>query len=176
MFAKTNVADVMAGAVRAAVLVLALIAMAVSAHAQQKEPSASALKIAREILDLKKSADLFGPMVPGVIERVRGMLSQTNPALGKDLEAVAAGLRKTFAPRTAELLNNISRLYASRFTEAELKEIVTFYRTPTGKKVITLEPEVFDDAMAGLKGWQEKFAEEVFARFRAEMKKRGHDL
>ena len=104
------------------------------------------------------------------------MLAQTNPTLGKDLEAVAANLRKTFAPRTAELLSDIARLYASRFTEAELKEIVTFYRTPTGKKVITLEPEVFDDAMTGLKGWQEKFAEEVFARFRAEMKKRGHDL
>ena len=176
MFAKINVADVTAGAVRAAFLAFALIAVAAPSHAQQKEPSPGAIKIAREILDLKNTADLFGPLVPTVVDRVRGMLAQTNPTLGKDLEAVAANLRKTFAPRTAELLSDIARLYASRFTEAELKEIVTFYRTPTGKKVITLEPEVFDDAMTGLKGWQEKFAEEVFARFRAEMKKRGHDL
>ncbi len=176
MFSKFSVADVAAGVARAVVLALALIAVAAPAHAQQKEPSANAIKIAREILDLKKSADLFGPMVPGVIERVKGMLAQTNPTLGKDLDAVAANLRKMYAPRTAELLNNISRLYASRFTEAELKEIVTFYRTPTGKKAITLEPEVFDDALADLKSWQEKFSEEVFARFRAEMKKRGHSL
>lgn len=176
MFAKINVADVTAATMRATVLVLALIAVAASAHAQQKQPSANAIKIAREILDLKKSGDLFGPMVPGVIERVKGMLLQTNPVLGKDLDAVATNLRKAFAPRTAELMNNVSRLYASRFTEAELKEIVTFYRTPTGKKVIALEPEVLEDAMAGLKGWQEKFSEEVFARFRGEMKKRGHDL
>ena len=119
---------------------------------------------------------MFRPMVPGVIERVRSMLLQTNPTLRKDLDEVAANLNKVFAPRTADVLNEIARLYASRFTEAELKEIVTFYRTPTGKKVITLEPEIFDDAMAGLKGWQEKFAEEVITRFRAEMKKRGHDL
>jgi hypothetical protein len=176
MFAKINVANVTAAVARAAFLALALIAVVAPASAQQKEPSASAIKIAREILDLKNTGELFGPMVPGVIERVKGMLAQTNPTLGKDLDAVAATLRKTFAPRTAELLNDIARLYASRFTEAELKEIVTFYRTPTGKKVITQEPEVFDDAMAGLKGWQEKFSEEVFARFRAEMKKRGHDL
>ena len=176
MFAKINVAGVTAGAVRAMVLALALIAVTISAHAQQKQPSANAIKIAREILDLKKSADLFGPMVPGVIERVKGILAQTNPTLGKDLDAVAANLRKAYAPRTAELLNNIARLYASRFTEAELKEIVTFYRTPTGKKVIALEPEVFDDAVADLKSWQEKFSEEVFVRFRAEMKKRGHNL
>jgi hypothetical protein len=176
MFAKINVADVTAGALRAAVFAFALIAVASSAHAQQKEPSPNAIKIAREILDLKKSVDLFGSMVPGVIERVKGMLAQTNPTLGKDLDAVAANLRKAFAPRTAELMNNISRLYASRFTEAELKEIVTFYRTPTGKKVIALEPEVFEDAVADLKVWQEKFSEVVFARFRAEMKKRGHNL
>jgi hypothetical protein len=176
MFAKINVADVTVGAARAAVLALALIAVTVSAHAQQTQPSANAIKIAREILDLKKSIDLFGPIVPGVIERVQGMLAQTNPTLGKDLDAVAANLRKAFAPQTAELMNNISRLYASRFTEAELKEIVTFYRTPTGKKVIALEPEVFDDAVADLKVWQEKFSEVVFVRFRAEMKKRGHNL
>jgi hypothetical protein len=30
--------------------------------------------------------------------------------------------------------------------------------------------------MSGLRDWQEKFAEEVIGRFRAEMKKRGHDL
>jgi hypothetical protein len=176
MFAKISIAGVTAGAVRAVVLVIALIAMAASTHAQPNQPSANAVKIAREILDLKKSVDLFGSMVPGVIERVKGMLVQTNPTLGKDLDAVAAGLRRTFAPRTADLMNNIARLYASRFTETELKEIVAFYRTPTGKKVIAFEPDVFEDAVADLKVWQEKFSEEVFARFRAEMKKRGHNL
>jgi uncharacterized protein len=172
MLARINVANI--GAVRAALLALVLIAVAVPGHAQQ--PSANALKIAREILDLKNTNILFGPMVPGVIERVKGMLSQTNPTLRKDLDAVAANLNKAFAPRTTDLMNEIARLYASRFTEAELKEIVTFYRSATGKKAISLEPQIFDDAVAGLQSWQEKFAEEVIARFRAEMKKRGHDL
>lgn len=181
MFAKITVADVLAGAVRAAFLALALVAVMASARAEQKtqapsEPSANAVKIAREILDLKNSAYLFEPMVPGVIERVKGMLLQTSPTLRKDLDDVALNLRKMFAQRTTDLMSEIARLYASRFTEAELKEIVTFYRTPTGKKVIELEPQIFDDAVNGLKGWQEKFAEEVIARFRAEMKKRGHDL
>jgi hypothetical protein len=73
-------------------------------------------------------------------------------------------------------MNHSAWLFATRFSEAELKEIVTFYRTSTGKKVINEEPAVFDDAINGLKGWQEKLAEEVIGRFRAEMKKRGHDL
>ena len=181
MFAKFNAAPIIAGAVRAACLALALVAVVGSARAEQKtqaapEPSANALKMAREIIDLKNATILFEPMVPGVIERVKNMLLQTSPTLRKDLDDVANNLRKVFAQRTADLLTDISWVYASRFTEAELKEILTFYRTPTGKKVIALEPQVFDDAMAGLPGWQEKFGEEVIARFRAEMKKRGHDL
>ncbi len=184
MFAKIMAT----GAARAALLAIMLIAVGGTALAQPKqppqpqliplppEPSAGAIKIAREILELKQTDAVFAPMVPGVIERVRTMLLQTSPTLRKDLDDVSTNLRKVYAQRTTDLMNDIAWLYASRFTEAELKELVTFYRTPTGKKAIELEPAVFDDAMNGLKGWQEKFAEEVIARFRAEMKKRGHDL
>jgi uncharacterized protein len=191
MFAKIKAADVMARATRSVLLAVALIALGGggAAYAEQKqappkiqtqplppEPSANAMKIAREILDLKQTDIVFNAMVPGVIERVKAMLLQTNPTLRKDLDAVGLNLRKVFEPRTNDLMNDVAWLYASRFTEAELKEIVTFYRTPAGKKAIELEPAVFDDAMNGLKDWQEKFAEEVIARYRAEMKKRGHDL
>ena len=186
MIAKIRLVAVMtfAGAARMALLTLTLLAFAGPMHAAQKakqqqkqqEPSANAIKMAREILDLKSTALIFEPMVPGVIERVRSMHLQTNPQLKKDLDDVATSLRKVFAPRVAEIMSDIARLYASSFTEAELKEILAFYRTPTGKKVIEEEPQVFDDAMANLKGWQEKFAQEVFGRFRTEMKKRGHDL
>lgn len=177
MFAKATVA---AAAFRVAMLAVVLIALgADTVRAETRSstrPSANAVKIAKEILALKNSRFLFEPMVPGVIERVKSMLQQTNPTLGKDLDIVAAGLRKEFAPRTDGLMNDIAEVYASRFTEAELKEIAAFYRTATGKKVIEFEPRVFDDALEGLKGWQEQFGEEVIKRFRADMKKRGHDL
>jgi hypothetical protein len=183
MFANIKIADVMAGATRVALaaIVVALIALGGGARAEQKaqqpaEPSPAAMKIAREIIELKNATAMFEPMVPGVIERVRTMLLTTAPAARKDLDDVANNLRKAFASRTNDLLNDISWLYATRFSEAELKEIATFYRTPTGKRVIAEEPIIFEDAMTGLKDWQEKFAEEVIARFRAEMKKRGHDL
>jgi hypothetical protein len=190
MFAKITAVGFMAGAARLVAIAVMLVALGATAHAQQQkqapalpptqplppEPSANAIKIAREILELKQSDIVFGSMVPGVIERVKAMLLQTTPTLRKDLDDVAVNPRKAFASRTNDLMNDIAWLYASRFTEAELKEIVTFYRSNAGKKAIELEPAVFDDAMNGLKGWQEKFGEEVIARFRAEMKRRGHDL
>jgi uncharacterized protein len=179
MIAKVRLAKAFADVARMALIALALVAVAGPAQAQQKpepEPSASAVAMAREIIDLKGSVALFAPVVAGVIERVRTLLLQTNPALRKDLDEVSAMLRKQFEPRTADLLNQFSKFYASTFTEPELKQILAFYRSPTGKKVIAIEPGLLQEAVAGLKDWQEDFAEEVLPRFRAEMKKRGHNL
>lgn len=175
MFAKINLAAVVARAMRAALLGFVLVAVTGAAHAQQK-PTPAAVKLAQEILELKNAAALFRPMVPGVIDRVKLMLAQTNPTLRKDLDAVAANLNKVYAPRTAEMLSEFANAYASTFSEAELKDLVTFYRSPTGKKSITVEPQLFEAALAGLRTWQDEFGEEVILSFRAEMKKRGHDL
>lgn len=176
MIANIKIAHVMAGVARALVLAVAVIALSGAAHAESKEPSPAATKLAREILDLKGTAALFVPVIPGVIERVRGMFLQTNPGLRKDLDAVSANLRKEAFPRAEEMMKDLTWLYASSFTEAELKEIATFYRSAAGKKVIDLEPKIFDNAMNALKDWQDAFAEDMIKRFRAEMKKRGHDL
>jgi hypothetical protein len=182
-----RIAKATATLARMMLLGLVLAAIAGPAPAEQKkqqqkqsqnpgQPSAAAQKLAQEILALKHSDELFVPMVPGVIERVKLMHLQTNPALKKDLDEVAEQLHKVFEPRADQLMVEVAWLYAARFTEAELKQILTFYQSPTGQKVIEQEPLVLEEAMAGLKGWQEKFAEEVLSRFRVEMKKRGHDL
>jgi hypothetical protein len=170
---------------RIAFLAIVVASIAAQATAEQKkakqpqgagQPSAAAQRLAQEILVLKHSDELFEPMVPGVIERVKLMHLQTNPGLKKDLDEVAEQLRKAFEPRSDELMVEVAWLYAARFTEPELKQILAFYQSPIGKKVIEQEPLVLDEAMTGLKGWQEKFADEVLARFRVEMKKRGHNL
>jgi uncharacterized protein len=165
-------------AARMMLVASALVAMAGMPRTEEagKPPSANAVKMAREIIELKGSGGLVAPLVAGVIERVKALHLQTNPNLRKDLDEVAISLRKQFAPRVGELLNEIAKFYASAFTEPELKEVLTFYRTPTGKKMIAIEPDLLADAFQGLKGWQEDFGEEVLARFRTEMKKRGKNL
>jgi hypothetical protein len=185
MIARMRLAKALGTLVRITFMAAAVASIAVQATAEQKktkqsqsagQPSAAAQKLAQQILALKHSDELFEPMVPGVIERVKLMHLQTNPALKKDLDEVATQLRKAFESRSDDLMVEVAWLYAARFTEPELKQILAFYQSPIGKKVIDQEPLVLEEAMAGLKGWQEKFAEEVLGRFRAEMKKRGHDL
>src|SRR5262249_15603963 len=74
-------------ATRAAAVGLAVIASAVSAHAQQ--PTPGALAAAKEVVNTTGTATVFAPLVAGVIEQSKVLFLQQNPALAKDLDEVA---------------------------------------------------------------------------------------
>jgi hypothetical protein len=163
-------------ALRPAVLVLALVAAGGAAQAQQPAPTPAAIALAREILILKGAAEMWDPVIPRTILRAKNMFLQTNINLNKDLTEVENQLRAEYAPRTAELSNDVAKAYASRFTEPELKELLAFYKSPIGRKATAEEPQVIDASAALILQWGAKFSEEVISKMRAEMKKRGHDL
>jgi hypothetical protein len=159
---------------RAAVLGLAFVAATGAAHAQQ--PSPGTVASARELMEIKGIRSLVEPVVVGVVEQTKGSILQTNPGLSKDLDEVSAQLRTEYQPRIAEITNEVVRLYAQRFTEQELKEAVAFYKSPAGRKIVTEEPKILDETYARLQQWANRLQDEVMARLRAEMKKRGHNL
>ena len=152
------------------------LAFAHDGRAQNAQPTAAAVALARQIVDLKGATTMFDSVVLGVIEYHKKVLLQANPTSAKDLEEVSRKLAAEFAPKKAEVQLEIARAYAGRFTEQELKEILAFYKTPLGKKLVTEEPKGVDDATSRVDAWAAKYAEEVMTKMRAEMKKLGHNL
>jgi hypothetical protein len=162
----------------AALVALALLGLARPAAAQNpaSSPSPSAILVAKQIVELKGARQLFTPLVRGVVEKVKDQFMQTNFMWAKDLNEVAANLQKAYAPRVDELVDMAARIYASHFTEAELKQLLAFYQSPVGRKAITEEPKALDESMASGGNWGDALADEVVVKIRDEMKKRGHDL
>jgi len=167
------VANVVGRSACAGLLTLILAALS---PAQAQQPSASALALAKEIIIVKGGSAIFDPVVPALVENGRRMFLQVNPMLGKDLGEVAAKLQAEFTPRTAELINEGARLYASKFTEQELKDVLAFYKSPLGRKVITQEPVILDQSTANIDEWANKIGNEIVVKFRTEMKRRGHEI
>ena len=157
-----------------AAVLLACALLAGPLHAQPVTPAA--LDAAKELVALKGAAQMFEPVVAGVVDQTRAALLQTNPQLAKDLADVGKQLGTEFAPRRAELTDAAAKAYASRFTEKELKDVVAFYKTAAGQKMLAQEPLVLDETFGFIQQWQGRFSEEVMSRFRAEMKKKGHNL
>jgi hypothetical protein len=159
----------------AAALALACVAWVAPAAAQQ-QPTPGAIATAKELLTVKGATNMFDPLIPGVIESAKNAFLPTNPGLFRELNEVAALLRTQFAARRNEIVDEIARLYAQRFTEAEMKEVIAFYKSPVGKKFVVDEPAVIDQGLARTQAWTNKLSDDVLSRFRAEMKKKGHDL
>jgi len=159
---------------RAWMIGLALAVSVGAANAQQ--PSATAIATAKELITVKGGAKLFEPLVPGVIEQAKNVFLQANPTLSKDLNEVAAKLRVDYAPKSAEVLTDVAKLYAARFTEQELKDALAFYKSPLGRKLLLEEPNILDQSMRNAQTWADKLSEEVIGKMRAEMKKRGRDI
>jgi uncharacterized protein len=160
--------------VRSAMLAFGMIVLAGSAQAQQ--PSAAAVSMARELIALKGATSMYDPVLRGVVEQAKIVLLRTNPMLSKELTEVTNKLHAEYAAKLQELRDISARIYASRFSEQELKDALTFYKTALGKKLIQQEPQILDQSMKEVQTWGDKLSEEVIVRMRAEMKKKGHDL
>jgi hypothetical protein len=148
----------------------------ITTQVRAQQPSESAIATARELLEIKGANAMFTPLVAGVVEVTKNSLLATNPMLGKELNDVAARLKVEFTPRQVEIINEIAVLFARRFTEQEMKEIIAFFKSSAGKKYLVNEPVTMQEGMSRAETWSTRLSEQVMARFRAEMKTKGHDL
>ena len=101
---------------------------------------------------------------------------QSNLNYQKDLNEVAVVVAQSMAGREKEIGDGMALVYANEFTEQELKDLVTFYKSPLGQKLLASEPRAIQFSMSYMNQWAQQFAEQVNAAFRAEMRKRGKQI
>ena len=169
-----SVAVAIKNAARWAVLGLTLAIVSPLASAQQSSPAAMAS--AKELITITGATTLFSPLIAGVVEQAKVLYLQQNPALAKDLNEIATQIRTGLQPRFSELTEEVARLYAANFSEQELKDILAFYKTTAGKKLLAEQPKVVDTSMKFAQDWANKLSDQVIAKMRDELKKRGHAL
>lgn len=163
----------------AATLAVGLALSAAPAGAQQAaqpKSTPAAIAAAKEILAIKNAGAMYAGAVPGVVEKTKIALIQQNLNYQKDLNEVAPIVAQQLSGRQNEIGEGMAQVYASEFTEQELKDLVTFYKSPLGKKLIEAEPRAIGLSMAFMNSWAQNFSETVMGAFRAEMRKRGKEI
>ncbi len=159
------------------VLFIAALAGASPMAAQAQQPSPAAIAAAREVIIAKGATAMTQPLVLGVIESAKNTFVPTNPNLTRELNEVATALHKELdAKSNNEVVDQMARAYAARFTEQELKDLLVFYKTPLGQKMVKEEPLAIEDGLKSAQRWADAFSETVMARIRNEMQKKGHPL
>ncbi|UFS78473.1 DUF2059 domain-containing protein [Tardiphaga sp. 37S4] len=167
-------------------LALSVAVIALPVSAQQGSPegqarpikpaSPAAIAYAKEILAMKNASAMYANAVPNMVQRVKDSLLQSNLNYQKDLNEVAITIAQTMAGRDKEITEQMAKIYASDFTEAELKDLATFYKSPLGQKLLVQEPQSISASMTYMQQWAQQFSEQVNGLFRAEMRKRGKEI
>jgi hypothetical protein len=161
----------------AAGLAVGLALAGVTAEAQPaKPPSPAAIAAAKELLVLKNVSQMYASAVPNIVHKTKDALLQNNLNYQKDLNEVEVIVAQQLAGREKEIGDGMATFYAMDFTEQELKDLITFYKSPLGQKLLTQEPRTIQASISFMNQWAQGFAEQVNAQFRAEMRKRGKEI
>jgi hypothetical protein len=78
--------------------------------------------------------------------------------------------------RLSDVAELIAQVYAHNFTADELRELRTFYLTPTGQKLVQSMPVITQQSMLIGQQWANGLAADLRARITDELRKRGHDI
>ncbi|GEP00913.1 DUF2059 domain-containing protein [Methylobacterium haplocladii] len=141
----------------------------------QAQVSPSHLALAREVMFNSGIARSFDSIIPALAEQIKKN-TVTRPELGKDLDEVIKSLQPEMDLQKQRMIDVAGRIYAGRLNEAELKEIVAFFRSPAGKRYVETQPQVLDELVGAMQDWTQEVSEYMMIRVRAEMGKRGHQL
>ena len=136
----------------------------------------SHLVAARDVLVVTGVADSFESIYNEFRVRVREMVVTTRPELRKDTDEVIAALKPESDKKREEIIASASFLFAKHMTEADLKEVAAFFKSPVGQRYNAARPKALDEIFGLLQAWSVNTSNFLFDRFSEEMRKRGHQI
>lgn len=147
------------------------------AHAQQAAaPTDVQVDLARQLVVANGEARAFDGVIGNIVDGAALSFLQTNPDLVQSLREAAIAVRPEFEKRNGEIIDLLAKVYAQRFSEAELKDALAFYSSAVGKKLVQERPIIVQEALRQIQAWGAELNGEAIERVRAEMRKKGFDL
>jgi len=122
----------------AAIGIAALLALPGAATAQ--EATAEHLAVARKAVDATQSTASMDAILPNLGESAKQQLIANRPDAADQISTLVDEVTISLAGRRGDLEGEVARIYARIFTESELNEIIAFYETDAGKKLIRQTP------------------------------------
>lgn len=154
----------------------AMAVTAVQPALSQAEISPEHLALARQYVEMSDRAAVYELRVIELGTSVMRLLIQQNPDLADPVGETVRAVANQYVEEKGDLYNQFARIYASRFTMEELQQIVDFYSTETGQKLLAQNPGINQDLSNVLQIWENNARTEFLARVRASLREQGHNV
>ena len=160
---------------RPAAILIAALALAVPGMAgAQNAADPVALSKAKALLQVSNLVAMRDQMVGLVEAQIAALVLQANPgAEDKVNRAVADVIRPALKRRIPEYLDLAAGVYADHFTRAELDQLVSFYKSPLGQKLVREQDELVPAMTQMSRDWVNRVGNEVLKDAADDFTKRG---
>jgi hypothetical protein len=137
----------------AAIGVLVVLGGAVHAQETQKQ------KDIRKLLKITGSGELGTQVMGQMMQNMKKAMPQVQDKFWADFMKEV---------RTEELVDLIVPVYDRNLTHDDVKELIRFYETPTGKKFVSVLPKITQESMAVGEKWGRDLANRVLVKLQAQ--------
>ena len=132
------------------------IGLAVPLRAQEAPPDSARQAIVTELLSAMRAVDVAMAAMEAQLPAQRALSPKVTPAFWERfverLRSDSTGFLATLAP-----------IYERSFTAQELNDILSFYRSPTGRRFVELQPELAQASVRAAQRWGARIGAEVAA-------------
>lgn len=160
-----------------AALVLLAVAAALAAQAAKAVKPKATTKAAdaaaakeqdiRKLMQMTGSANMGLQVMDNMIAQFKKMMPQVPNEFWTDFRNEI---------NAKELTDLIVPIYARHFSHDDIKQLIAFYNTPIGKKLIALQPQIMQESMAAGQKWGAKIGQRAMKKIQDRKKKQGGNL
>lgn len=134
-------------------IILSFCVLSLSANAQSNSKNE---KI-KQLLELSGSGKMG-------IQVMNQMMNSFKSSYSKAKEDFWAEFKKEIKPEDIE--NMIIPIYDKYYTEEDVDQLIIFYNSPIGKKMISTMPQVMQESIIAGQAWGKQISEKVLARLK----------
>ncbi len=106
----------------------------------------------RKLLELTNSAQLGIQVMNQMIDQMKGMVKDVPPQFWEDF-------KKEVNPN--EMVNLVVAVYDKYLSQEDVREMIKFYNSPTGRKLISVQGQITMESMTAGQQWGRQIAEKL---------------
>jgi len=132
-------------------------APAAAAPSSEKKIDPAKEKDIRQLLELTGTRDRMSQVMTEMEKSIKPLMERSLPPGGYREKLIEAFFVKFHSKVDLEQLLNLAvPIYESHFSDAEIKGLIEFYKTPLGKKSVSELPQLMGELMTAGQKWGEK--------------------
>jgi hypothetical protein len=125
--------------------------------------------LAMQLVKISGTSRMFDELLPTIADQAKNSFIRANPQMQLGIIDVVDRVAVSLVSRRPELDEYLARVWASGFSNDEMRDLIAFYGSDTGKKFAQLLPRLLAVETAAAEEWSKSVSAELAEKVSSEL-------